>query len=73
MVVSWGPVIFKDNAGEDKLTIIGSKKNNTELTSGTYNIAYTATDGKNPQANCVFTVTVTCKYISYTYTLITHA
>ena len=61
-VVTWGPVIFKDNAGDNKLTIIGSDRNNTKFGSGTHIISYTATDGKNPQAQCLFTITVTCKY-----------
>ena len=53
--------MFKDNAGDDKMTIIGSDRNNTEFSSGTYIISYTATDGKNPLAQCIFTITVTCK------------
>jgi hypothetical protein len=62
VVITWEPVIFKDNAGDNKLTIIESDRNNTEFRSGTYIISYTATDGKNPEARCLFTITVTCKY-----------
>ena len=64
VAVSWEPVIFKDNAGDDKLMIIppGQTNNSEFYKGGIYPILYTATDGKNPSVECFFTITVTCKY-----------
>lgn len=55
--------MFKDNAGDEKLKILQpGQKNNTEFNrGGNYVIVYSATDGRNPRVECVFTISLTCK------------
>ena len=54
-------VAFHDNVGVHNREI--SLKNGSELTWGSYNITYTASDKAGKTATCVWSLTIVCKYL----------
>ena len=54
-------VTFRDNVGVHHREI--SLKNGSELTWGSYNITYTASDKAGKAATCVWALTIVCKYL----------